>query len=155
MLDKPCIHGLTPRQQTRYQPVTDCSYLPVLVYFNNWNIITFSHKATTSESFEEIHQAVLDGIGDNMTSLVQSGKYEAINTTDTSTIIYYAISFVSETYTLQEDTTCDKKIFSSQELILKAQYLIFIQENTNWYWEHKKNQQVIISPKTNYCAYMS
>ena len=37
------------------------------------------------EQPDEIHQVVLDGISDNMESLVESGKYGAINTTDSST----------------------------------------------------------------------
>ena len=71
MLDKPWICGLTLQQQPRYQPVTDFSYWPVLGSFNNWNIITLSQKVTTSGSFDNIHKVVLDGISDNMASLVQ------------------------------------------------------------------------------------
>ena len=55
-----------------------------------------------------------------MDSLVQSGKYGAINKTDTSTMRYYVIKFVSEAYTLQEETTCNGKIISSGELVVKA-----------------------------------
>ena len=68
----------------------------MLVPFNNWNIITSSQKATTSEAFEEVHQVVLDGISDNIASLVQSGKYGAMNTTYKYTMVYYVIKFVSE-----------------------------------------------------------
>ena len=62
-----------------------------------------------------------------MASLVQSGKYGAINTTKTLTMVYYVIKFVSEAYTLQYDTTWDVKISSSNELVVKAQYLRFMQ----------------------------
>ena len=113
MLYKPWIPDLAPEKQPRYRPVIDCSYWPVLGSFNNWNIITLSHKATTSENFEEIHQVVLDGISDNMASLFQSGKYGVINTTDTSTMGYYVIKFFSETCTLQEDTTFNGQIISA------------------------------------------
>ena len=60
-------------------------YWPVLGPFNNWNIIQLSHKSTPSDSFDEIHQVVLDGISDNMASLVESVNYGAINTTYTGT----------------------------------------------------------------------
>ena len=40
-------------------------------------------KPSSSDTFDEIHQVVLDGISDNMEYLVESGKYGAINTTDT------------------------------------------------------------------------
>ena len=54
--------------------------------FNNCNIIALSHRTTTSEAFEDINQVVLDGISYKMASLVQSGKYGAMNTTDASTM---------------------------------------------------------------------
>ena len=100
ILDKPWIRGLTPQQQPRCQPVTDCTYWPVIGSFNNWNIITFSHKATIIEAFGEIYKFILDGISYHMASLVQPCRYGAMNTTDTSTVGYYVIKFVSEEYNL-------------------------------------------------------
>ena len=70
MLDKPWISGIPPEKQERYKPVTKCTYWQVLGAFNNWNIIELSSKSTSSETFDEIHQVVLDGISDNMESLV-------------------------------------------------------------------------------------
>ena len=69
--------------------------------FNNWNIIQLSHKATSSEEIYNIHQVVIYGIGENMAVLLQTGKYGAINTIDTTTMGYYAIEFMPEAYTLQ------------------------------------------------------
>ena len=68
MLDKPWISGITSKKEARYQPVTSCTYWPVLGSFKNWNIIHMSSKSTPSKDFEEIHQVVLDGISDNMAS---------------------------------------------------------------------------------------
>ena len=82
MLEELWVHVWSTKQQARYQPVTNYIYLPVLGLFNNFNIITLSHKATPSEDFHEIHQAVLDVISVNMASLFQSRKYGAIITTD-------------------------------------------------------------------------
>ena len=50
---------------------------------------------------DEIHQVVLDGISDNMASLVESVKYGAINRTDKTTNRFYVIMFTSEAYTIQ------------------------------------------------------
>ena len=82
MIDKPRIHDFLPQQQPHYQPVRDCTYWQVLGYFISLNIITLSHKATKNDHFEDIHLVVLYGISYNMYSLVQLGKYGAINTTD-------------------------------------------------------------------------
>ena len=59
-----------------------------------------------------------------MTSLVQYVKYDAINTTETSTMGYYVIKFVLEAYTLQEDSIRNGQIISSSEIVVKAQYIM-------------------------------
>ena len=65
-----------------------------------------------------------------MAALVQTGKYGAINTKDTATMGYYVIKFMSEHYTLQEETMCDGKISTAGELVVKSQYMNCIQYNT-------------------------
>ena len=113
MMDKPWIYGISSDKQERYKPVPNCTYWPVLGAFNNWNIIQLSSKSTSSDTFYEINQVVLDGISDNMESLVESGKYGAINTTDTSTNGFYVIMFISVAYKLQENTTIDGQIITA------------------------------------------
>ena len=44
-----------------------------------------------------------------MASLIQSGNYRSINATETSTMVYYVVKFVSEAYNLQDDTTSDRQ----------------------------------------------
>ena len=85
-----------------------------------------SQKSTPSETFDEINQVVLDGISDNMASLVESGKYGAIKTTDTTTNEFYVIMFTSEAYTLKDNTTIDGKIITDGELVAKTQYLCYM-----------------------------
>ena len=82
ILDKPWISAIPSDKQERYKPVTNCTYWPELGSFNNWNIIEFSQKSTSSYTFDEIYHVVIGGISDNIASLVKSGKYGAINTTD-------------------------------------------------------------------------
>ena len=48
-----------------------------------------------------------------MDSLVQSGKYDTIDTTDSTTNGFYVIMFKSEAYTLQDNTTIDGQIITS------------------------------------------
>ena len=64
-----------------------------------------SPKSTSSDTFDEIHQVVLDRISDNMASLVKPGKYGAIKKTYTSTNGSYGIMFTSGAYTIQDNTT--------------------------------------------------
>ena len=109
MLEKPWTRGMPPHQQTHYQPVHDWIYWPLLGSFNKWNIITFLHKAKTIKDFGEIHQFAIDGISNSMASLVQSGKYGALNKTHFTTVGYCVNKLFSEAYTLHEDTTRDCK----------------------------------------------
>ena len=134
------------KKQLRYQPVTYCTYLSVLGSYNNWNIIHVTPRSTNFEAFDEIHQVVLDKISENMASLVQSGLYGAINTDDNTTNGFYVIQFLSEAYTLQNNTTIDGKFISTDELVFKAQYLCSMQENTNWYCKQPPLQHTIIVP---------
>ena len=46
-----------------------------------------------------------------MYSLVQYGKYISIKTSDIATNGFYVTMFIAEAYTLQNNTTIDKKIF--------------------------------------------
>ena len=55
-----------------------------------------------------------------MASLVKSGKYGAIKTTDTSTKRFYVIMFTSGAYTLQENITIDGQIITAGELVDNA-----------------------------------
>ena len=109
MLEKPCVIDSDPTSQPCYQPLEDCTYWPVLGSFNNWNIIQFTNKTTTNKDFDTVHKVVSDGISDNMSALVNNGKYGAINTENPTTIGYYVVRFLSEPYTLQ-----DEKKFTSK-----------------------------------------
>ena len=66
ILDKPWISGTSER----YQPFTKCTYWQVLGSSKKWNIIQLSHKSNYFGAFGEIQHVVLDGISDNMASLV-------------------------------------------------------------------------------------
>ena len=72
--------------------------------------------------------------------MVQPGKYGAMNPKYKSTMGDYVINFLFEAYNLQYDTTCDGQISSSGELVFRAQYLSFMKEKKNWYWEQIHQQ---------------
>ena len=85
-----------------------------------------------------------------MDSLVQSRKYGAINTTDTSKNGLYVIMFTSEAYTLKNNTTIDILVITLGILFVKAQYICSMQESNNWFWDQHTQQQVIIVTKKRY-----
>ena len=96
----PWISGIPSKKQARYPPVANCTYWPVLGSYNNWYIIDMSPKSTHFEAFDYIPKLVLDGISENMASSVQSGTKNGL----------YVIQFISEAYTLQNNTTIDGHI---------------------------------------------
>ena len=145
-LDKTWIFGIPSDEKERYKPVTNFTYWTVLGSFNTWIIIPLPQKSTPSEAFYEIHQVVIDGISDNMALLVESGDYGAINTTDTENNGFYVIMFTSEAYTLTYNTTIDGQIITAQKLVVKAQYICYMQVYTNWYWNQYPQQNVITVP---------
>ena len=122
MLDQPWISGIQSTKQARYQHVIICNYWPVLGPYNNWDIIHLTPKSTPSEEFDEIHKVVLDGISENMASLVQSGIYVSINTDDTAKNGFYVIQFISEAYTLKNNTKIDGTVISAGELVVWDKY---------------------------------
>ena len=93
--------------------------------------------------FDEIHQVVIDGISDNMASLVESGNYGAINATNTATNGFYVIMFTSQSYTLQDNTNIDRNIITDSKLVVKAQYFCSMQVYNSWYWNKHLQQHVI------------
>ena len=134
------------KKQARYQPVINFTYWPVLGPYNNWNIINITPKSITSEDFDDINLVVIDGISENMASLVKSGMYGDIKNDDTTTNGFYVIKFLSDAYTLQNNTTIYRQVVSAGKLIVKAKYLCSIQEKTNCYWKQQPLQQTIILP---------
>ena len=123
MLYRPWDPCVDHTQQPRYQPVVGCIYWYVLGSFNDWNIIQFNNKTTSSEEFYEVHKIVLDGQNANMASLVQTRKYGAINAEDPTALRYYVMNYVSDNFALQEDITMDGRVSKSGELIVWSEYL--------------------------------
>ena len=126
MLYQPWISGILSTKQARYQPVINCTYWPVLGPYNNWNIIHLTPISIPFEAFDEIHQVVLDRISENMASLVQSGMYGAIDTAENTSNGLYVIQFISEAYTLQNNTAIHGHVISAGESVVKAQYICSI-----------------------------
>ena len=71
-----------------------------------------------------------------MASLVQYGKYGAINTAGLTTLGYCVVKYVSDTFTLQEEITTNGQLSKAGELSVREEYLSCMTEKTNWYWEH-------------------
>ena len=63
-----------------------------------------------------------------MDPLAQPDIYGAINIYYTTTNLFYVILFISEAYTLQNNTKIDGQAISYGELVVKTQYLFSMQK---------------------------
>ena len=106
--------------------------LSCVSFLTYWNILQLSYKATSSEEIDKNNQVVVYSISEITVLLVLTGKYGTINTTDTTTMGYYVIKCMSESYILQEETTCDGQISTSGDLVVKPQYMNNIKNKTKF-----------------------
>ena len=67
-----------------------------------------------------MHKLVLDGISENMYSLVQLVKYGSINSEGPTTIGCYVIKYLCEPYTLQEYQITYAQVIKEGEILAKA-----------------------------------
>ena len=79
-----------------------------------------------------------------MDSLFQSSKYGDIKKADTTTNRLYVIKFISEAYTIHNNTTMDGQIIYAGEFFVKAQYICSMKENPKCYWKQQSLQHHII-----------
>ena len=71
---------------------------------------------------------MIDGISSNMESLLQTGKYDAINEVDTTKMGYYDMKYVSDPFTLQDDITGYGMVSKEGELVVKSEYPSIMKE---------------------------
>ena len=84
-----------------------------------------------------------------MSSLVQLGKFGAINASYPTTMGYYMMKYISEPYTLQEDRTTYGQVSKAVQLVHKSEYLSINKAKTNWCRQrYGTNKSIIISTCT-------
>ena len=85
-------------------------YRTVLGTYNNLNIIDFINISIFTENFYQINRVVLDVTSNNTHFLVKTGKHGTTRTTDSTTMEYYVVKYISKTFRLKENTTIDRQI---------------------------------------------
>ena len=79
-----------------------------------------------------------------MESLAQTESYRDTSTTDTTTMGYYVIKFLSNTLKLKDDSITDEQIFKYFELEAKYAYKRGMEYKDNFSLDPEKNQHIII-----------
>ena len=76
-----------------------------------------------------MNKLFLDGISDNIASIVLLRKYSAINAADPTKMGYYVIKYLSEPYTTQEELTTGGTVSKAGEPVVKSEYLSLMKKN--------------------------
>eukprot|EP00957_Ditylum_brightwellii_P144704 11023798-Ditylum_brightwellii.AAC.1 len=78
---------------------------------------------TEEEYFEEIHNILVQSIGNNMAELVEITCYGAVNTNDARADGFYVVKFVESPHILQEEVKVNDKIIEFGFLVCAAHYM--------------------------------
>ena len=88
---------------------------------------------TLKGEFDDLHRIFLDIIINNLVSLIQTGKYGAINKNYIKTTGYCVFDHLFDTLTLQEDSNTNVQVFKAGEIAVKYQYLRSMKDKSIWY----------------------
>ena len=80
----------------------------------------FSDDRTDEEYYKNTNRTILDVNVMNISLIIMSGKYGAIDTDYFSCYGYYIIKFSSLSYTLQADLIIDGQLFDQAEFYVKG-----------------------------------
>ena len=89
--------------------------------------------------------------------MVHTSKNVAINEEYTTTLGYYIVKYVSDTFTLHGDIIEDGRVNNAGEMEIIAEYLSIMKSKTNCYWQQNKKKQIfILSTRTIFytCLYV-
>ena len=108
-------------------------------------MIQFTNKITTTKKeLDTGYKTVWYGISDNVSILLQNGKYSAINTAIPTTIDYNVIKLLSEPCTFQYYKTVYMEVIKASELISEAEYPSIMRSNTHWSWQQLDTKDSVI-----------
>ena len=74
---------------------------------------------------------MLNGISANMVSLLNTGKYDAINSEDPTMLGYYILKYLYAPFTLQYYITTYGRVGKAGGLVVKSEYFSIMTSKTN------------------------
>ena len=99
----PWVHGLVPKEQPRFAPVTDCYLKSILEQKNNWHFVELvESKSVSEEEADEIHADVLHYVTTAVAENIVVGGIGAVSTRGNDADDgYYLVEFTGLPYTDQ------------------------------------------------------
>jgi len=121
--------------QPRYWQNEECALWPSYEGANNWKICELVPKKKEGEkgARASLH-GVLNALEALMSLMIREGKVGAIGTADEASMGYYLVKWLSEPYTMQEDTTDGMSgTIGAGKMVVDALYFNRVERAPFWY----------------------
>jgi hypothetical protein len=102
---------------------------------NDWKICQLVPKTEADKKgARELHNRVLGAIEARMSLMVREGEMEAIGTADKAALGYYIVKWLSDPYTLQEETAEGMSgMIGAGTIVADVLYFNRVERATHWY----------------------
>ena len=128
--------GVDRAEQPRYARNKKCVLWPSYEGANDWKIRQLQPKtAAEAKGTHESMKCVLEAMVARISLLIKEGEIAAVGTSDEDTLGYYLVKWLSEPYTLQEDTEGMVKgvMLKAGTLVVDAEWLNPVGGASLWY----------------------
>ena len=111
---------------------------------NDWKIFQLVPKKPDDEKgARESIQCVLNALETRISLMMRIGEVGAVGMTDTTAMGYYMVKWLSEPYTLQEETVGMASLIGTGKMVAKAVYFNRVQERAP-YWYTLSGELTIV-----------
>jgi hypothetical protein len=132
----PCIDVAA---QPRYGQNKECTLWPSYEGGNDWKICRLVPKTEVDKKgARESHHSVLSAMEARMSLMIREGELGAIGTADKATMGYYVFKWLSEPYTLQEETEGMSGMICMGMMVVDALYFNQVGRAPHWYTQSGK-----------------
>jgi hypothetical protein len=133
-LVSPWVPRVDQTEQQRYARKEGCSLWPCFEGANDWKICRLVPKSDDEEKGpRESLTCVLNALEARMSLMVREGDIGVVGTDDEAAMGYYLIRWLSEPYTLQEDTEGMSGIIDAGATVIDGLYYSRVQRAPYWY----------------------
>jgi hypothetical protein len=120
--------------QPRYAVNNDCKLWPSYKGANNWKICALVPKTEADKKMvSESLRCILNRLEACMSLMIRKGHIGAVGTTDKAAMGYYLVKWLSEPYTLQEDSEGMSGMIPAGSMVVDGLYFNRVQHAPLWY----------------------
>jgi hypothetical protein len=133
-LKKPWLPRVDRRKQPRYDVNKECDLWASYEGANNWRISQLVAQTVEDErGAREGNKSILNAMEVRIASMIRSGEIGAVATTDENAMGYYIVEWMSDPYSLQEDTEGMAGVMDAGTLVADAIFYNRVEGAPYWY----------------------